>query len=106
MKFSDNDRCECGAVETVVHVFLDCPKLREPRRQLREAIGDRFSNLTTMLDGRTQRGSNITAKELNAVLDFAEQSGRFRNRDTELDSIGVFNIPSNPGLVSRPGQDI
>jgi hypothetical protein len=39
-----------------------------------------------MLGGRTQRGSKITAKELNAVLDFAEQSGRFRNRDREPDN--------------------
>jgi hypothetical protein len=84
--FSDDDRCEYGAVETLVHVFIDCPKLREPRRQLREAIGDHFNNLTTMLGGRTQKGSKITAKQLNAVLDFAEQSGRFRNRDTEPDS--------------------
>ena len=60
--------------------------LREPRHQLRESIGDRFNNLTTMLGGRTQKGSKITAKELDAVLDFAEQSGRFRNRDTEPES--------------------
>ncbi len=86
VKHSDSDRCECGAVETLVHVFIDCPNLREPRRQLREAIGNRFNNLTTMLGGRIQRGSKITAKELNAVLDFAEQSGRFRNRDREPDN--------------------
>ena len=85
-KFSDDDRCECGAIETLVHVFIDCPKLREPRRQLRESIGDRFNNLTTMLGSRTQKGCKITAKELDAVLDFAEQSGRFRNRDTEPES--------------------
>jgi hypothetical protein len=51
-------------------------------------IGDRFNNLATMLEDRreTQRRSKITAEELNAVLDFAEQSGRFRDRDTEPDS--------------------
>ncbi|KAF4625032.1 hypothetical protein G7Y89_g13137 [Cudoniella acicularis] len=92
MNFSDSDRCECGAVETVVHVFIDCPKLREPRRQLREAIGDRFNNLAAMLGDRTQRRSKITAKELNAVLDFAEKSGRFRKRDTELDSMNAGRL--------------
>jgi ribonuclease HI len=86
VKHSDSNRCEYGAVETLVHVFIDCPNLREPRRQLRKAIGDRFNDLTIMLGGRTQRGSKITAKELNAVLDFAEQSGRFRNRDQEPDN--------------------
>jgi hypothetical protein len=89
VKYSESGRCECGVVETLVHVFVGCPNLREPRRQLREAIGDRFNNLTTMLGGRIQRGSKIIAKELNAVLDFVEQFGRFRNRDRELDNINT-----------------
>ena len=60
VKRADSDRCECGAVEIVVHVFIDCPKLRELRCQLRKVIGDRFNNLATMLGGRRE---NIGEKQ-------------------------------------------
>src|SRR6266498_4751751 len=68
-RFSNsNDRCECGAAETIVHVFIDCPELREPRRQLREKIKDRFNSLTAILGGRDPeingKRKNITAAEL------------------------------------------
>jgi ribonuclease HI len=33
--YSDDDRCDCGAHETVVHVLVDCPMLAELRRKLR-----------------------------------------------------------------------
>jgi hypothetical protein len=39
-RFSEHEKCECGARETVVHVLVDCPKLRELRQQLRSKIGD------------------------------------------------------------------
>lgn len=37
--FRDDDRCICGARETVVHVLVDCPRLRDLRRQLRGRSG-------------------------------------------------------------------
>ena len=89
---SDSDKCECGAIETIIHVLVDCPRLREPRTQLRQKIKERFNSLSTMLGGR-KPGSDgkrvsITVDELQAVLDFAEQSGRFRKRDTVNDDVG------------------
>jgi ribonuclease HI len=87
---SDHDKCDCGAVETMVHVFIDCPLLRELRSKLRQKIGDRFNSLATMLGGRppddNRKSRNATMEELNAVLDFAEQSGRFRNRETRYEA--------------------
>ncbi|KAL3262604.1 hypothetical protein ABHI18_002606 [Aspergillus niger] len=32
----DNEQCECGATETVVHVLVDCPRPRALRQELRE----------------------------------------------------------------------
>lgn len=77
--WSCKERQRCGHC-AAEHDKRECPP------GLRKVIGDRFNDLSTMLGGRTQRGSKITAKELNAVLDFAEQSGKFRNRDQELDN--------------------
>ena len=71
--FQDDDKCTCGGKETVVHVLVDCPQLRELRQQLREKIGDNFKNISLMLGGKQK-------SVLNAVLDFAEASGRFRSR--------------------------
>jgi len=50
--FSEEDKCECGARETVVHVLVDYPKLRELRQQLRSKIGDAFNSIVGMLGGR------------------------------------------------------
>jgi ribonuclease HI len=88
---SNDDRCECGAQETIVHVFVDCPKLRELRTQLRQKIGNRFNSLSTMLGGKPHENGTVRAVKdwtisraaLDAVLDFAEQSGRFCSRATE-----------------------
>jgi hypothetical protein len=33
-RFKEEDKCECRARETVVHILVDCPKLREPRKKL------------------------------------------------------------------------
>lgn len=89
---SDSDKCECGAIETIIHVLVDCPRLRGPRTQLRQKIKERFNSLSTMLGGRKPGSDgkmvNITVDELQAVLDFAEQSGRFRKRDTVYDDVG------------------
>jgi hypothetical protein len=87
IKKSEDDRCECGARETVVHVFVDCPKLREARQKLRQRIGSRFNSVSLMLGGKpndfrheTSGKWTISKKELNAVLDFAEETQRFINR--------------------------
>jgi hypothetical protein len=71
--FRDDDNCVCGGKETVTHVLVDCPKLRELRQQLRKKVGEKFNNISSMLGGA---GKEV----LNAVLDFAEASGRFRSR--------------------------
>ena len=72
-RFQDDDKCACGGKETVLHVLVDCPKLKELRQQLRKKIGDNFRDITSMLGGK---GKEV----LNAVLDFAEASGRFYSR--------------------------
>jgi hypothetical protein len=72
-RFRKDDKYECGGVETVAHVLVDCPKLRDLRQQLRGKIGDRFNNMSTLLGGKDR-------ETLNAVLDFAEASRRFYSR--------------------------
>ena len=70
----EDDKCECGAKETVAHVILDCPKLRTPRQKLRKEVGEAFGDISAMLGGKGDT-SHVTA-----VLDFAEASQRFRSR--------------------------
>jgi ribonuclease HI len=85
-KFSDDGRCECGATETVVHVLVECPRLREARRQMRNKVGDALNSIATMLGGRPRNGQGrvdncgIKREVLNAVLEFAEASQRFKSR--------------------------
>lgn len=82
-RFSEEDKCECGARETVVHVLVDCPKLKEIRQQLRSKIGEAFNSTAEMLGGKPQgRVKGWTSKNsvLDAVLDFAEASRRFTSR--------------------------
>ncbi|KAI2736048.1 hypothetical protein DTO013E5_9203 [Penicillium roqueforti] len=84
-RFQDNDRCGCGDRETLKHVLWDCPDLRELRRELREKVGDAFNNVSSLLGGsqeerRGQINHASRAKTVDAVLDFAEASQRFRSR--------------------------
>lgn len=85
----DNDKCECGAKETVVHVLVDCPRLKDLRNILRRKIGSAFNNISDMLGGGTQGKEgrlNEAAHDgsiLGAALDFAEASERFRSRGPE-----------------------
>jgi ribonuclease HI len=72
--FRDDDKCECGAKETVAHVILDCPKLRIARPTLRRETGEAFGDISAML------GGNRETSHVKAVLDFAEASRRFRSR--------------------------
>lgn len=83
--YSDDDRCECGARETVAHVLIDCPKLRGLRVELREKVGDALDSVSSLLGGSKEgeKGKPDTvsrAKTVQAVLDFAEASHRFRSR--------------------------
>jgi hypothetical protein len=89
MKKREDDKCECGARETVTHILVDCPKLRTARQKLREKIGQRFNAISLMLGGKphnpgtdTGRKWTISKKELEAVLEFAEETQRFVSRGT------------------------
>lgn len=84
-KLREDDKCECGAVETVIHVLIDCPELRALRQELRRKIGTAFNDISNMLGGGAQgkkgkeddmQGGSI----LGAILDFAEASQRFQSR--------------------------
>jgi ribonuclease HI len=83
--FRDDDQCVCGAQETVTHVLVDCPDLRDIRRKLRSEVGDAFSSVSSLLGGSTEgkRGKpDIVSRvrTVKAVLDFAEASQRFWSR--------------------------
>ncbi|THC88516.1 hypothetical protein EYZ11_012034 [Aspergillus tanneri] len=76
----EDDKCECGARETVVHVLVDCPKLRILRQKLRKEVGGGFNNISVLLGAKSQQGKETpsgSAKNstISAVLDFAEASG-------------------------------
>ncbi|EGD99960.1 hypothetical protein TESG_08624 [Trichophyton tonsurans CBS 112818] len=84
-RFREDDKCECGAKETVVHVLVDCPKLADLRRKLRQEIGTSFNNTSLMLGGgeggeRKKVSGSAQRSTVNAVLDFAEASQRFQSR--------------------------
>jgi ribonuclease HI len=83
--FRDDDQCVCGAQETVTHVLVDCPELRDIRRKLRSEVGDAFRSVSSLLGGSTEgeKGKPDTvsrARTVSAVLDFAEASQRFWSR--------------------------
>lgn len=90
--FQEDNRCVCGAVETVLHVVIDCPRLREARRKLRDQVGDAFNSIATLLGGRNEPGQvNNAGRERNviqAVLEFAEASQRFTSRAPATESQG------------------
>jgi ribonuclease HI len=83
--FREDNKCECGAPETVTHVLLECPYLQEVRVELRKKVRDAFNSVSSLLGGsnKGEKGkSDIVsrAKTVQAVLDFAEASQRFRSR--------------------------
>ena|SRR5579871_119330 len=88
-RLSDDDKCECGAIETVVHVIVDCPKLSELRRELRTKVGDSFNSVARMLGGWQKNAQGkatqwpINRAGLNAVIEFAEKSQRFWSRTSQ-----------------------
>ena len=84
-EFREDDKCECGAAETVVHVLIDCPKLKDLRQKLRRKIGTAFNDISDMLGGGSpgKKGKQDDMQDssiLGAVLDFAEASQRFHSR--------------------------
>jgi ribonuclease HI len=84
-KFREDNKCECGAIETVAHVLIDCPKLKDLRQKLRRKIGTAFNNMSLMLGGGSQgkKGRQDDMQDssvLGAILDFAEASKRFQSR--------------------------
>ncbi|KAJ5624187.1 hypothetical protein N7510_000496 [Penicillium lagena] len=74
----DDDRCVCGARESVIHVLLDCPALRHLRRELQEKVGDAFNNISTLLGEGGPRGGDTASRA--KILDFAKASQRFQSR--------------------------
>ncbi|CAP87107.1 Pc24g01990 [Penicillium rubens Wisconsin 54-1255] len=83
--YSDDDRCECGAQETVAHVLMKCPRLRMLQAELRRKVGDTMNSVSNLLgvSNEGEQGKPVTvsrAKTVQAVLDFAEASQRFRSR--------------------------
>ena len=83
--FREDDLCECGVQETVAHVLMECPRLRELRVELRRKTGDTLNGVSSLLGGANEGEQGkpdivSRAKTVQAVLDFAEASQRFRSR--------------------------
>ncbi|KAF2467757.1 uncharacterized protein BDR25DRAFT_374620 [Lindgomyces ingoldianus] len=76
-KDSENCRTKPTSAEkeTLAHVFIDFPRLQGFRQRLRIWIGPRINSMTSMIS------KDIVKKELDAILEFAEKSGRFCSRD-------------------------
>ena len=111
-RLSDNDKCECGAIETVVHVIVDCPKLSKLRRELRAKVGDSFNSVARMLGGWQKNAQGrmtqwpINRAALNAVIEFAEKSERFcsrtpRRHDTRM-ATRMAGIEERPVSQAHP----
>ena len=66
-------------------MLLECPNLRELRMELRRNVGDAFNSVSSLLGGSNEGEEGkpdivSRAKTVQAVLDFAEASQRFRSR--------------------------
>lgn len=82
--------CECGGgVESVKHVILHCPVWASQRQQLKEVAGDRWSDVSFLLGGKSRRRDLRTGKPvdgdgwrpnlavLRATIAFLKSTGRF-----------------------------
>ncbi len=88
--FTEDDRCVYGAAETVVHVVVDCSRLKTARRQLRDKVGDAFNSITSMLGGQRQNeqrkagDGGFNREVLKAILEVADLSQRLNHRLRQL----------------------
>ncbi|EED11822.1 conserved hypothetical protein [Talaromyces stipitatus ATCC 10500] len=82
LRHREDNKCECGAKETVVHILIDCPRLTTERQRLRKEAGDAFGNVSLMLGAKGQgiTSSSAPGGILDAVLDFAEASQRTQGK--------------------------
>ena len=109
-QFREDEKCECGAKETVVHVLVDCLRLKNIRQELRAKVGDAFNSVTSMLGGRGQEGTegriSSTAQDsmIGAVLDFAEASQRFRSRAPRGPQNRAPGTQATTGLDEAPNS--
>ncbi|EED11752.1 hypothetical protein TSTA_109310 [Talaromyces stipitatus ATCC 10500] len=69
----EDDKCECGAIEIVVHVLIHCPKLKSIQQELRKKIGTAFNNISDMLGGGSQ------GKQDSCILHIASARGQGMN---------------------------
>ena len=79
----ESNRCECGQVETVQHVMIECPRWAVARREHLTPLGSRANQLSYLLGGyqNEQLDGPIDKWKPNmeAVLksiDFAQATGR------------------------------
>ena len=86
----NNEQCECGEVESVSHVLLDCHLLQQGRQKMFQESGLPKNSLSALLGGKPPSSTaatqsknkwRITALQLQAVLSFAQDTQRFKNRD-------------------------
>ena len=94
-RFTEDDQCVCGAIETVLHVVVDCSRLRVARQQLRDKVGDAFNSITSLLGGQPRKEQGKTynggfnREVLRATLEFAEASQRFKSRTQAVAPTGA-----------------
>ena len=90
IKQADSALCECnGGVESVKHVILHCPTWDAPRQRLREAVGDRWGDVSFLLGGKSRKSDPRTGvlidkdnwkpdmKVVRETIAFLKSNGRF-----------------------------
>lgn len=84
---SETDKCQCGAVETVHHYLLECPRWTEERAKLKEDVGPRACELAHLLggyqdeakDGKLAKWSP-DMKAVRRTIEFVQETGRLEER--------------------------
>jgi hypothetical protein len=86
-------------METVAHVVVDCPRLREARQQLRNKVGDAFNSIASMLGGdlgtSKVRQANVESTEM-----FLQQFSNLQKRLNDSNH-GL----RQPSRVNNPGPN-
>ena len=57
-RFRDDDKCQCGAKETVVHVLVDCPRLKTYDSNCGGRLGKHSTTYRPCLEGRAKLGQD------------------------------------------------